>query len=65
MSATRDPKQDPQPGDVVIKTNMKGKQTKRTVTGRKGNDVYYTTKDGGKVNNCWITTWWDWCRTAD
>lgn len=61
----RDPKQDPQPGDVVSKTNMKGKTTKRTVTRREGNNIYYRTKPEGKECLCWIATWWEWCRTAD
>lgn len=47
------------------KTSAKGKTIKRTVVRRNGNDVYYRSGDSQKELNCWITTWWDWSRTAD
>lgn len=62
---SRDSRQDPQPGDVITKTSAKGKTITRTVTRRNGNDVYYRSGDSQKELNCWITTWWDWSRTAD
>lgn len=62
---THDPKQDPQPGDVVTKTSMKGKTVSRTVTRREDNNVFYKSGTSTKEVNCWITTWWEWSRTAD
>ena len=55
----RNPFEDPQPGDVVAKTMLKGRRT-RTVTKRQGGDIWYTTENG-KTNSCWITTWASWC----
>lgn len=64
----RDPRLDPQPGDVLCATSPTGKQLFRTVTGRKGGDIYYTSgvtiAGKTKVKNCWISTWMDWASKA-
>ena len=47
----RDPRIDPRPGDIVAT---------RTVTRRRGYDIYYVR--AGREKSCWITTWMEWCR---
>jgi|688.fasta_scaffold2424584_2 hypothetical protein len=56
---TRDPRIDPQPGDVV----KKGKT--RRVNHRKGDEVFYMSGGSMVERSCWITTWQDWCRDAE
>lgn len=55
----RDPKEDPQAGDLITLTNGK----LRRVTARRGGDVDY---NDAKFypHNCWISTWREWCRKA-
>lgn len=61
----RDPKIDPQAGDIAVKITAKGRKLQRIVTRRAGNEVYYKTSESGAEKNCWLTTWQDWCRLAD
>lgn len=56
----RDPKLDPQVGDVIRKVLGKGVRT-RTVTRRDGNDIFYA-DNTGKANRCWISSWIEWAR---
>ena len=51
---------DPQPGDVVHRG-----ERHRAVISRHGGDIWYDTKEGGPLKNCWITTWQDWAKKAD
>lgn len=59
----RDPKIDPQNGDIVRATQFKNER-ERHVAGRRGNHVDYLAVTAKKTvqKNCWITTWQDWCR---
>lgn len=62
----RDPRMDPQPGDIVRK---EGKT--RRVAERKGGDIKYFAGDAdgrraeGFPKFCWITTWRSWCKDAE
>jgi len=57
----RDPRIDPQPGDMIRKVMPSGKAADRFVTGRKGNEIYYATRQVRvPIKNCWITTWQTW-----
>ena len=58
----RDPRVEPQPGDV-IKKHSATREVVRTVTERKGNEVYYS-NNSGKNFNCWITSWRTWAQDA-
>lgn len=55
----RNPKIDPQPGDVVqVRDNA------RKVVRRVGYDIYYTKPTAKKPDVehiCWLTTWQTWC----
>lgn len=66
MAPVRDPKIDPQPGDVLSKKAPSGKELFRCVTGRKGHDIYYVAgrTNAGKIKNCWISTWQGWANDA-
>ena len=59
---TRDPKIDPQPGDILACFGMV-----RTVTKRMGGEVRYTRPAaGGKTfkGACFVTTWKAWAKNA-
>lgn len=67
MSSTvtaRDPRLDPQPGDVIEKHSPSGGETRiRTVTKRVDNNIHYRDQTG-KERVCWIASWLDWARMA-
>jgi hypothetical protein len=52
---------------MIRKTTAKGTVVDRQVTGRDGNDIYYSTSRTGpaKIRNCWISTWMEWGRNSD
>lgn len=58
----RDPKIDPQPGDIVRATQFKNER-ERHVIARRGGDVDYlaVTSANSVQKNCWISTWQSWC----
>ena len=58
----RNPKLDPQPGDVLVKHSA-SRVLKRTVKARRGNDIDYG-NSGGNHFTCWITTWQEWATDA-
>ncbi len=61
---TRDPRVDPQAGDIIEKVSTHGGVTRRrTVTRRDGNDIYYTDQSG-QAKKCWISSWLEWARMA-
>jgi len=53
----RDPRENPQPGDIVCTATGK----RRTVVSRRGGDIAYHDKILTR-RTCWITTWQNWCR---
>lgn len=55
----RNPKIDPQPGDVVLGKNGSINMS-RTVMYRNGSNVIYTRGLNKKEHLCWITTWHKW-----
>lgn len=59
----RDPRKNPQAGDII----RKGTATRvitRTVTRVKGGDIHYKVVEGGSEKCAWITTWQTWARDA-
>lgn len=58
----RDPRIDPQPGDV-IKKHSATREVVRTVIERRGREVYYG-NNSGKRFNCWLFTWKAWAQDA-
>ena len=60
----RDPRIDPQPGDSLTKKSTSGSTLTRTVTARKGNDIWYLGASA-RERNCWITTWQEWAKGAE
>lgn len=58
----RDPKIDPQPGDVIRKQSA-AREIVRTVIARRGFNVDYS-NNGGRKFTCWITTWKAWAQDA-
>ena len=59
----RDPKIDPQPGDVVAKETDQPDISERTVKRRDGNSVFYT-RNGGKLRSAVLASWQRWCWDA-
>lgn len=64
----RNPRKDPQPGDLLVKGTV-DKYVSRLVTKREGSDVHYFATGNGKGvrthhASCWITTWMQWARDA-
>lgn len=60
----RDPLVDPQPGDQILKgVGKKNLARYRDVVERDGHHVRYRS-NSGPVKECWIATWWDWCKGA-
>lgn len=57
---TRDPRIDPQPGDIVQATSGKG----RHVIGVARGDIRYRQIDckNQAERMCWLSTWREWCR---
>lgn len=64
-TATRDPRKDPRPGDVVSQGRIfNGKRSaERTVTANFGGSVSYRTYRWGRT--CSLDTWREWARGAD
>lgn len=61
---TRDPRINPQVGDIV--RNTKG--LIREVHDRRGNDITYVKVSGERRTGphvCWITTWMGWCNKGE
>jgi hypothetical protein len=56
----RDPRKDPQPGDIIRKGNKQ-----RKVVTVYGNDIWYDVPGSTVRKLCWITTWRVWARGAD
>lgn len=54
----RDPRRDPERGDVVYKGTLS-----RKVEDIIGFEIRYTSQVG-KRSSCWLTTWRNWCRGA-
>lgn len=61
VTKARDPRTDPQPGDVVQKGSSFG-FTVRKVIRRDGGNVHYCVGDRKLL--CWIQTWKTWCLDA-
>ncbi len=61
----RDPRLNPQAGDVIEKSTNIGTTLTRTVVRRENNDIFYTSGDNVKVRKCWISTWMEWCRDSE
>jgi hypothetical protein len=59
----RDPKIDPQPGDVLTLENGKFRHVLR----RNGYNIVYTTKPQSLAVEkiCWISTWQTWCQNQE
>ena len=63
-SIPRDVRTDPQPGDMVSKTNAKGRKNLRTVVAVLDHYVHYIGSKTPVPCVCWISTWTEWCRGA-
>ena len=64
MPTIRDPRTDPQTGDLIVKSTGTGRKVSRYVVKRAGNDITYR-DHRGKERLCWITTWETWAREAE
>jgi hypothetical protein len=60
---TRDPRNDPQPGDVIRKGTAH-RVIERHVLRVHENNVYYRTSNSQIEKCAWITTWRTWARDA-
>jgi hypothetical protein len=58
--AARDPRIEPQPGDVVM-SRAWSPPRRRVVTDRIGDDVYYRLNGSGAPKWSWLWTWQEWC----
>jgi hypothetical protein len=56
----RNPLRDPRKGDIVRKGELL-----RTVTDRRGNDIWYVSNGRKKSGLVWISTWRSWCCGAE
>jgi hypothetical protein len=63
-SLPRDVRIEPKTGDIVSKTNAKGRIRRRTVIAVQDNYVHYWDSKKPLPKVCWITTWQEWCRGA-
>ena len=61
----RDPRNDPQPGDILSKPGSRGSRYKRIVVERGESQLIYKTHSDGVERTCWLSTWMDWARNAD
>lgn len=61
----RDPRTDPAAKDVARKLSESGALLTRIVDSVDGHTIRYRNKPNGPLKECWITTWNDWCKTAE
>lgn len=64
MATNRDPRLDPQAGDLIVKLGSAGRKLSRYVVKRENFDITYRDQSG-KERTCWITSWNEWARMAE
>lgn len=60
-----DPRQDPQPGDCLVRFGANFKFLYRFVTSREGLRLTFQTGIGSAVKDVWLTSWQEWSVNAD
>lgn len=62
----RDPRYDPQPGDVLTPANITNSDIPRYVTSRPDKStVAYRIAPNRPITHCLLLSWQDWCRRTD
>ena len=60
--AKRDPRFDPQPGDILTPVTVTPNDQPREVTHRPPGSVAYRTATNRPITHCMLLTWREWCQ---